>query len=875
MQRTETSEAILQLERELNNRISSKSKSNEEWINAQDKRILSNHTKIHVRGVFPDYSAEYVDVDMYKTSVGVLKDMLCNKKRGYNGDMLVLLYDNSHFHPDSLLFDIGLKQDCVVYIVNVNTLNSQSTLNEKASENTSIGVKHAKKSYHEEGDFYKLLSDIRTDASDLNVPSAMLTGYQSILQRKIENSSIDTGHVVWKEERDTWLLLDYLTTDGTPSNLDRVDSEFDALLAIDDEELIRNRIVLRWLEGIAKDRVVSNRRKVSMRFRTVKVLNRNVNVGKEMVTELDPDGPFRQGKQLQVNDFEDEMDLLRIVWEYIRCGQLEEAKQVCVQFGQPWRAASLSGGEVCGGGVVKEDGFTKWGNPFRSLWKRMCWKLSERNTLDETKYAMYERAVYAALSGNVKRLLESPLCNRWDDQCWVYFKSAVEVKEEQVMYEYSQKKWSTTKHRSGPGNDYYFEMHLKNIQGYPNSSKDIFDQLLKSNLLNIRTDAERFFHIVQAYAVTADAECMVREVLWQHLCVPLVENSEMNWELNKLVSSYADQDVRYLRFAAHVVLYYKESCQEYDTMIGSMIIKHYIEHLLSSGQYPFIPYYASQLLPIGSTNVYAQVLQHITDINERKTMIDIGLQYFDESSMSSIVKMAVQNTITTELPNDGDRLEAIKMLCFKPSDYGEALLQSNILMRHFMQHENDTAGCTLFQKILPNGLISTLDPSTFKNPIREHLMWEAYVMYHVSYLEWRHCISKIAQLHHITPHENQRITNELASTTSNLSTAALSMLCFENGFLRLDHFDTKTLRSTILPKAVTTLHRVYYETSHLLYKLNPQSNLPKPLLLQCDHLVKIVCSNQYSLLNSFRPNEAAHFINQLRLSKLSLYRLNR
>lgn len=77
----------------------------------------------------------------------------------------------------------------------------------------------------------------------------------------------------------------------------------------------------------------------------------------------------------------DEEEIVRTMWGLVRAGRVKAAKDLCVDRGQPWRAAALGGGGVVGGGVVgtSEDGdplesavvFT----PGQGLWQEMCWQL--------------------------------------------------------------------------------------------------------------------------------------------------------------------------------------------------------------------------------------------------------------------------------------------------------------------------------------------------------------------------------------------------------------------------------------------------------------------------------------------------------------------
>ena len=49
----------------------------------------------------------------------------------------------------------------------------------------------------------------------------------------------------------------------------------------------------------------------------------------------------------------------------------------------------------------------------------------------QERFSMYERSMYAALSGNLKQLL--PACNSWNDYVWAYFRVFVDTRVEQEI----------------------------------------------------------------------------------------------------------------------------------------------------------------------------------------------------------------------------------------------------------------------------------------------------------------------------------------------------------------------------------------------------------------------------------------------------------
>lgn len=63
------------------------------------------------------------------------------------------------------------------------------------------------------------------------------------------------------------------------------------------------------------------------------------------------------------------------------------------------------------------------GNPYRDVWKIVVWK-----KLNDERVCDPERAIYAALCGNLEMLL--PMCPTWEDQLWAHLKTLVDVATE-------------------------------------------------------------------------------------------------------------------------------------------------------------------------------------------------------------------------------------------------------------------------------------------------------------------------------------------------------------------------------------------------------------------------------------------------------------
>ena len=164
-------------------------------------------------------------------------------------------------------------------------------------------------------------------------------------------------------------------------------------------EAWRIKTILRWLEQIAECRDIekvgadrqstfpgykhNNKDKREMWKHTAEQLRRTGSP-----VSLDPDAPLREDPRLETDDDRNDRELMTSIWYYMREGSSSKAKRMCETKGQKWRAASLSG--------------SAYGNPHRELWKKMCFKLSEKAGVDK-----HEKAVYALLGGNLESLVKS------------------------------------------------------------------------------------------------------------------------------------------------------------------------------------------------------------------------------------------------------------------------------------------------------------------------------------------------------------------------------------------------------------------------------------------------------------------------------------
>ncbi|KAF7492808.1 Nuclear pore complex protein [Sarcoptes scabiei] len=333
---------------------------------------------------------------------------------------------------------------------------------------------------------FKLIEEFEQTCNDNLLVTKRLIENKNHPQKEIEH--LNKFLELIRLERNIWCLLKALLTDrlsnennsqksNTENDSDRIidmDIEEDMQLRLSDSELVarcfeRNsmlremQIVIDWLESVYDDddatlekmdffsdeticwentlhqlKIESNRKQT---IRSGLISMQNPNLCKQM----DPDAPIRNDQSLHDLDKEDENRLFHHLFKLIRSGKLSAAKSVAEKFGYFWLSSALEGWIFHHNPnfIQPDDAYQDSqhssaiqplssiiGNPYRDLWKFTAWKCSK---MEGT--ILYERALFATLSGN--RSILMPLCNKWMDKLWAYFKCSLDVYLENMLIETS------------------------------------------------------------------------------------------------------------------------------------------------------------------------------------------------------------------------------------------------------------------------------------------------------------------------------------------------------------------------------------------------------------------------------------------------------
>ncbi|KAG6613668.1 nuclear pore complex protein nup107 isoform x1 [Phytophthora cinnamomi] len=972
-------------------------------VNASVRRGL-----LHVKGVFPDQSTEFVDVDPRVATVGDLKRALCGRRDsaaalGFSAKEARVLFGGQLVEDAWLVVDCGMGFEGAIHIVQAAALagsflsrapgglfdgKTQPRADPKLSISSIASVYAAQQpppltleqlgsgndqvmsqlatfkqslslslatvpsargdlfSRHvrpEEASFADMAADFyenleRVQDSDLYCEK-LLSGYIDVLQTRLEKleatlassskargaptaaqQRLQTDIKELRDERNTWRLLFELRqvchaskemADGEDSlmmlgaeaeelRFEMLEDDALRLLETRNETYKIQRAVKAWLESMALESTISiSDKRGATGSRTLRMMKKQVFPGEEV--RMDPDAVLRDGDDhVLPDDMEDEAELMKA----------------------SWRAASLSGGNPVGASETNERedmAMERWGNPFRALWKAMCWRLSEQavdgklsksNSLLAKKY---EELIYAALSGNVQVITKSNLCENWEDHCWAYLQGITEQQVDEILYKLLKVKSQSS--QLIVGNNAHYLRHYsslldktKYLKRYQVDLDTLFNELRGSQSELVRMQANQPHRQIQAKLVTAKFQYIVSSILDTLLFNP--EDDSYNWDLqlNSTVQSDETSSL-FLRFAAHFIMFANFTGELFDEQAGHMILKLYIRHLVKHRQLQFVPVYASRLPTAGAIEIYVQMLSTVEDRLERELCIKRILECAGMEVLSTVLQSVVERLceeyrlvaqeqqqkkgqpISSDVPTteiDRKRIRTIEFLCFYTEHRAEALVRANMLTRQFLLEGKFAAVKELVEESLPEDSIGVLDlnratqllrdDDEIERAMRESLCWRAYIQASAQYDLWRNCINNPgAEALSLYSEEKDYLT-DLMFHVSRSAAATLEVLHFENGWLMgcsNDATEDASIRERCLPTLVFNLHFIQLESAKTIMRLNhypedAKAELARPLLEKSIEVADVVADEHYGVYHALDQDQCRDLLHGFRESAVSL-----
>uniref|UniRef100_A0A673H656 Nuclear pore complex protein n=1 Tax=Sinocyclocheilus rhinocerous TaxID=307959 RepID=A0A673H656_9TELE len=651
-----------------------------------------------------------------------------------------------------------------------------------------------------------------------------------------------------------------------------------------DSMVRQSQLVVDWLESIAKDEIGDFSDNIEYYAKSVYwentlhtlKLRRNQSSGgfsRPLVTELDPDAPIRQKRPLADLDREDDTRLLKNLFNLIRAGMTDEAQRLCKRCGQAWRAATLEGWKlyhdpnINGGGELQ----AVEGNPHRSVWKVCCWRMAE-----EEQFNKYERAIYAALSGNLKQLL--PVCESWEDTVWAYFRVMVDTLVEQEICS------------SGLGSEELEELPREFLETNWTLEK-VFEELQATESKRVLDATKEHYHLIQKLVILGDLDGLLEEF--------------SDW-LGRSTALPA----HLLRFMSHLVLFYRSLGMQLKVEVCVDVLKAYISLLVKEKQVDLIAFYVSHLPADMAVSQYAQFLEEVTETEQRKHCLELATQAgLDVAAITKTVVETIRERDTDEFAHhdltpaldtattveDQQKIDVIDWLVFDPAQRAEALKQSNAIMRKFLASKKHDAAKMVFAKVPEDSMreiyrqweeqgMDTPLPAEEENAIREHLCIRAYLEAHEAFNEWfkhMNCppvkptapaqakfTEKVAhemkEAEYKVEYENWQ--GRLGALTEDVKERIYNVLLFVDGGWMVDVREDTEEDSERSHQMTLLRHLCLPMMSFLLLTVLQRTERHQESL----RLADIITSDQHRLYEVFSKDELQKFLQKMRESSLLL-----
>ncbi|XP_054153738.1 nuclear pore complex protein Nup107-like [Oppia nitens] len=602
---------------------------------------------------------------------------------------------------------------------------------------------------------------------------------KSKVRHLAESQDMNKLENVFRLERNSWRLIRAIFEDRLRSEDNSQDDMMvdDIVTKMSDKTLIERtfetnnqlrqmQLVIDWLEknqlddneDVANDRIQfysEGPYSWENTLHSLKTRDENYESGRQLCQRMDPDGPIRTRQSLHDLDVEDENRLYRYIFQLLRAGQLFDAKEVTQRLGYHWLSAALDGWLLYHDPNYINDKETRKvlepieGNANRDLWKYVCWRASKAEGTN-----IYERAIYAALTGNLAILL--PLCPKWNDKLWAYFKSSLDVHIESELKNTLSVRPEAKPRFTIDLPDLYWDNQL--------NSNQIFREMETHGSLSSLVE-ETYHQNIQKFIILCDIDGLID---YMYECSKFVADMRPTKVETRSGRKSEKKELivnpQLLRFFAHLVLTLRYlNVKTNREMLAVAIIEYYINYLIDNNQIQLVTYYTSKLPKNNQITTFARLLEGVEDEDDRKLCIALAKKA--ELDINSITVTVVDNVRTKleELPSaselmntttteDKKKINSLDWLLFQDvQEWTEAIKQSNTMMRNFLLSRKVDAMKDTFLK-LPEDIIDNVYNQCIRrtgsnqlntdndNAIREYLCHKAYIQANDAFSDWLYCL---------------------------------------------------------------------------------------------------------------------------------------
>lgn len=477
----------------------------------------------------------------------------------------------------------------------------------------------------------------------------------------------------------------------------------------------------------------------------------------DLCLQMDPDAYHRTGKEINQQDKEDEVRVMRFIFRNLRAGKLDLGRETAQKLGYHWLAASLQGWMLHHDFRIENPNseFDCEGNACRDLWKYGCWESSTTPTM-----SLMEKAIFGLLSGNLSAVL--PACSTWEDEIWAYFRCSIDTQIEEELRNTSIPKPVTCRTAGQLANSSRFSVDMPNDYWANMKTSEEVLQEISCHLNDYNWNREEKFHFfVQVYIILDDIDNLLSTI---HEYIN--EKDDTDFMSNKLRPQL-------LRFAAHLVLFLRNAdriCTNTQKQYYTSILEAYINYLIEKKFISLVAPYVAQLPPEPQVYSYSRLLKDVTDKSERvkclqlardhnlnveeitqkvvETMKDSTSSDSVDSNLRSRVDISIEGINSAPLTEADQKLiRSLEWLSVGNIQYIELLKQSNSLIRTFILNGKLLAAKEVFA-FTPRELICAVQTAwkkktgtvelspELKNQTKQHLCWDFLFRALESFRDW-------------------------------------------------------------------------------------------------------------------------------------------
>lgn len=355
-----------------------------------------------------------------------------------------------------------------------------------------------------------------------------------------------------------------------------------------------------------------------------------------LVTQLDPDAPTRQKRNLEKSDEYYERALWMVCYEMLRRGEpWDKVADWCKERNEAWRGVSVGAAYDS----HPDGGPNVAGNDIGYLFRRMCFHAARGARIP------YEAAVYGLLSGDLKQV--QTVCRSWDDHLHAHYNALLLSRFDNYLQKGPSARVSQILARK-----FVFQDETAKIGNWETANSHVIE-LLKQNkataaqavspmkliqgALISRTEDELIYKVGIAIADMLQGDDRLLNLIIDPDSEETPPSSKMSGEHRRVNAERYHQtlanDPQALRILVHVFitlqnglgLAMSDTWQKKEATFN--VIAAYIEFLRITNRTQLIPLYASQLDSGRAVHCLSRVMPDIKNIEERKRCVTLMEQY--------------------------------------------------------------------------------------------------------------------------------------------------------------------------------------------------------------------------------------------------------